>query len=317
MSDSPVIRIEGLVKTYRTGLVRREVRALDGVSLEVRRGEIFGFLGPNGAGKTTAIKVLLGFVRPTSGAARVLGAAPDDPSVRRRMGYLPEQPYFYEYLTGEELLDYVGLLHGLTADLRRERGTRLLEELGIAGAARLPLRKYSKGMLQRVGLAQALLNDPELVILDEPMSGLDPMGRKLVRDLILRLKGEGRTVFFSSHILSDVETLSDRVAILSRGRLVGQGSVDELLAGREERVEVCAAGLEPAAAAALAALASAHVARGGQHLFTIDSRDRADEALRTLAKGGGRLVSFSPQRGTLEELFVERVGADPRVEGRS
>jgi ABC-2 type transport system ATP-binding protein len=309
-----VIEIRGLVKAYRTGLMRREVRALEGLSLDVRAGEIFGFLGPNGAGKTTTIKILLGFVRPTAGTARVLGASPDDPSVRTRLGFLPEQPYFYDYLTGWELLDYVGRLHGLAASVRRARAGRLLEELGIAHAARLALRKFSKGMLQRLGLAQALINEPELVILDEPMSGLDPMGRKQVRDLILRLRREGRTVFFSSHILSDVETISARVAILSRGRLVGEGTVDELLAGREERVELCAAGLSASVAAAVSGLASAHVVRGEQSIFTIDSRDRADAALRALAEAGGRLLSFTTHRGTLEELFVERVsaGAGPK-----
>jgi ABC-2 type transport system ATP-binding protein len=316
MSDRAVIAVDRLAKVYRAGLLLREVRALDGVSLEVRPGEIFGFLGPNGAGKTTTIKMLLGFVRPTAGTARVLGGDPGDPAVRRRVGFLPEQPYFYDYLTGAEFLDYVGRLHGLRAGVRRERAARLLEETGIAEAAGRPLRKYSKGMLQRIGLAQALINEPELVVLDEPMSGLDPMGRKQVRDLILRLKGEGRTVFFSSHILSDVETLSDRVAMLGRGRLVGLGTVDELLGAGQERVELCVAGLEPRAAAGLAGLATAHVVRGDQHLFTIDSRQRADEAVRAVAASGARLVSFTTQRGTLEELFVERVGGAADGGGR-
>jgi ABC-2 type transport system ATP-binding protein len=309
MTDAAVIRIDELTKTYRTGLLRREVRALSDLTLEVRRGEIFGFLGPNGAGKTTTIKLLLGFVRATAGRVSMLGGQPESPAIRRRVGFLPEQPYFYDYLTGVELLDYVGQLHGIGAAARRERASRLLDELGIGHAGSLSLRKYSKGMLQRLGLAQALINDPELVVLDEPMSGLDPMGRKLVRDLILRLKHEGRTVFFSSHILSDVESLSDRVAIVARGRLVALGTVDELLAGQEERVELCAAGLEPAGAAALARLASRHDVRGDRHLFTLDGRQRADAALEALATAGGRLVSFSSQRGTLEELFVERVGA--------
>ncbi len=302
-----MIEIRGLVKTYRTGLFMRESRALDGLDLSVRGGEVFGFLGPNGAGKTTTIKILLGFVRATAGTATVLGRSPDDPTVRARLGYLPEQPYFYDYLTAEELLDYVGQLHALAGPVRRARGAALLEQLEIAHAARIPLRKFSKGMLQRVGLAQALLNEPELVILDEPMSGLDPMGRKLVRDLILRLRREGRTVFFSSHILSDVETISDRVAMVAGGRLVGQGTVDELLAGREERVELCAAGIAPQTASHLAALATSHVVRGDQHLFAIDSRERADAAVAALAREGGRLVAFASHRGTLEELFVERV----------
>jgi ABC-2 type transport system ATP-binding protein len=302
-----VIEIHDLVKTYRTGLLRREVRALDGLSLTVRRGEIFGFLGPNGAGKTTTIKVLLGFVRPTAGTASLLGGSPADPAIRARLGYLPEQPYFYDYLTAEELLDYVGRLHGLPGEVRRARGARLLEGLGIAHAARLPLRKFSKGMLQRIGLAQALVNEPELVILDEPMSGLDPMGRRQVRDLILGLRREGRTVFFSSHILSDVETICDRVAMVARGRLVGQGTVEELLAGRAERVEICAARLTAAAAARLGSLAASVTTRGDHHIFVLDSRERADAAVAALAGGAGRLLTFTTQRGTLEELFVERV----------
>ena len=311
-----MIEVRGLTKVYRTGFLRRSVTALDGLDLHVRPGEVFGFLGPNGAGKTTTLKILLGFVRATAGEARILGAPPDDPAVRRRIGYLPEQPYFYDYLTGLELLDYVGRLHGLPAAVRAERGAGLLEEVGIADAGRLQLRKFSKGMLQRVGLAQALINDPELVLLDEPMSGLDPMGRMQVRDLILRLRREGRTVFFSSHVLSDVETLADRVAILARGRLVAQGTLEELLAGREERVELCAAGLPADAAARLAAMAARHVVRGDQHIFAIDSRARAEAALGALAAAGGRLVSFTPQRGTLEEIFVERVADAPAEEPR-
>jgi ABC-2 type transport system ATP-binding protein len=302
-----VIEIRGLVKTYRTGFLRRESRALDGLDLSVRAGEVFGFVGPNGAGKTTTIKILLGFVRPTAGRVTVLGGTPGDRSVRARLGYLPEQPYFYDYLTAAELLDYVGRLHGLPAAVRSARGGALLAELGIADAARLPLRRFSKGMLQRLGLAQALLNDPELIVLDEPMSGLDPMGRKQVRDLVLRLRRDGRTVFFSSHILSDVETVADRVAILSRGRLVGHGTVDELLAGRDERVELCAAGLTQETAARLAALASSHLVRGDSHLFALQSRERADAAVAALVAGGGRLVAFTSQRGTFEDLFVERV----------
>ncbi|HWP34925.1 MAG TPA: ABC transporter ATP-binding protein [Thermodesulfobacteriota bacterium] len=303
-----MIETRGLTKVYRTGVLRKAVPALDGLTLDVRPGEIFGFLGPNGAGKTTTIKILLGFVRPTSGVARVLGGRPDDPAVRRRLGFMPEQPYFYAYLTGEEFLDYAGQLHGLPRPVRRARAAALLEATGIAHAARLPLRKYSKGMLQRLGLAQALINDPELVILDEPMSGLDPIGRREVRDLILRLRREGRTVFFSTHILSDAETLADRVAILAQGRVVGLGTLDELLADRPERIELCAADLASATADTLARLASSHVVRNGHHLFVLDSRSRADDALRALAAGGGRLVSFVSQRGSLEELFVERVG---------
>ncbi|HEX7125499.1 MAG TPA: ABC transporter ATP-binding protein [Thermodesulfobacteriota bacterium] len=316
MTAAAAIEIRDLAKTFRTGLLGREVRALDGLSLEVQPGEIFGFLGPNGAGKTTTIKILLGFVRPASGAVRVLGGSPTDPAVRARLGFLPEHPYFYDYLTGLEFLDYVGRLHGLPAEVRGRRAARLLEQVDIAAAAKAPLRRYSKGMLQRLGLAQALMNDPELLVLDEPMSGLDPMGRRLVRDLILDLKREGRTIFFSSHILSDVETLSDRVAIVAHGRVAALGTVDDLVTGGADRVELAAAALSGEAVAALGRLATRHEARGGQHLFTLESREAADEAVRVLGRAGGRLLGFTAHRRSLEELFVERVGQDGTGRGR-
>ncbi|HEY8368798.1 MAG TPA: ABC transporter ATP-binding protein, partial [Thermodesulfobacteriota bacterium] len=242
--------------------------------------------------------------------------SPTDPAVRGRLGFLPEHPYFYDYLTGLEFLDYVGRLHGLPADVRARRAARLLEQVDIAAAAKTPLRRYSKGMLQRLGLAQALMNDPELLVLDEPMSGLDPMGRRLVRDLILDLKREGRTVFFSSHILSDVETLSDRVAIVARGRVAALGTVDELVTGGADRVELAAAALSGEAVATLGRLATRHEARGGHHLFTLESREAADEAVRVLGRAGGRLLGFTAHRRSLEELFVERVGQDGAGRGR-
>src|ERR671934_872870 len=222
-----------LTKDYAVGFWRkRPYRALDRLSLTVQPGEVFGFLGPNGAGKTTTLKLLMQLVYPTSGRAEILGRPVGDLEVKRRLGYLPENPYFYDYLTAEELLAYFARLFGYRGADTRARASRLLDEVGIGAERRLQLRKFSKGMLQRVGIAQALINEPGLVILDEPMSGLDPLGRREVRSLILRLRDRGCTVFFSSHVLSDAEALCHRVAILAKGRLVATGALTEMLAFR-------------------------------------------------------------------------------------
>src|SRR6185312_7378021 len=227
----PAIRIEELTKDYAIGFWRkRPYRALDRLTLDIERGEIFGFLGPNGAGKTTTLKLLMQLIFPTSGRAEILGRPVGDVSVRRRIGYLPENPYFYDNLTAEELLVYFARMFGCSAKEGRARASRLLDEVGIGAERRFQLRKFSKGMVQRVGIAQALINEPELVFLDEPMSGLDPLGRREVRELILRLRDRGCTVFFSSHVLSDAEALCSRVAILAKGRLAAMGGLDELTA---------------------------------------------------------------------------------------
>src|SRR5438309_6139029 len=215
------IRIEGLTKHYTTGFWRpRPYLALDGLTLSVGQQEVFGFLGPNGAGKTTTLKLLMQLIFPTSGRAEILGRPVGDVAVKQRIGYLPEHPYFYDYLTAEELLVYFAGLFGLDANERRKRAAALLDEMGIGAERRRQLRTFSKGMLQRVGIAQALINDPEVVFLDEPMSGLDPLGRREVRLVISSLRTRGATVFFSSHILPDVEALCDRVAIMNRGKLL-------------------------------------------------------------------------------------------------
>src|SRR3954453_22830506 len=225
----PAIDVEELTKDYKVGFWRpRPYRALDRLTLRVEHGEIFGFLGPNGAGKTTTLKLLMQLIFPTSGRAEILGRPVGDVSVRRRIGYLPENPFFYDNLSAEELLTYFASLFGYRGADRRARVSRMLDEVGLGAERRFQLRKYSKGMLQRVGLAQALLNDPEVVFLDEPMSGLDPMGRREVRDIILRLRDRGTTVFFSSHILADAEAICSRVAIVSGGRLAAAGSIAEL-----------------------------------------------------------------------------------------
>ena len=223
------IEILGIEKTYTVGFWRkRPKRALRPLHLTVEEGEIFGFLGPNGAGKTTTLKLLMGLVFPTGGTARILGKDINDPAIKAQIGFLPEQPYFYDYLTAEELLEYYARLSGVEAKERGRKVEAMLERVGLKDAARVQLRKFSKGMLQRVGLAQAVLHDPKVVFLDEPMSGLDPMGRREVRDLMEELKQQGKTVFFSTHILSDAEALCDRVAVIHQGELRGVGHVAEL-----------------------------------------------------------------------------------------
>src|ERR671914_2619638 len=225
------IRIEGLTKDYAVGFWRRgSYRALDRLSLDVSSGEVFGFLGPNGAGKTTTLKLLMQLIFPTSGRAEILGRPVGDIGVKRRIGYLPENPYFYDYLTAEELLGYFAGLFGYSAAERRRRASALLDTVGIGAERRMQLRKFSKGMIQRVGIAQSLINDPDVVFFDEPMSGLDPLGRREVRNLILSLRDRGCTVFFSSHVLSDAEALCNRVAVLAKGKLVASGRISDLQA---------------------------------------------------------------------------------------
>src|SRR6266699_1300871 len=243
--NMPALATHDLTKDYAIGFWRkRPYRALDRLTLEVEPGEVFGFLGPNGAGKTTTLKLLMQLVYPSSGRAEIPGRPVGDLDAKRRIGYLPENPYFYDYLTAEELLHYFASLFGIGGAARRARVNRLLDEVGVGAERRLQLRKFSKGMLQRVGLAQALVNDPELVILDEPMSGLDPLGRRDVRSLILGLRDRGCTVFFSSHVLSDAEALCSRVAILAKGRLVASGRMSEMLAFEARGWEVIIAGAD-------------------------------------------------------------------------
>src|SRR3989440_1117587 len=237
------IEILGLEKTYTVGFWRKKPkRALRPLHLKVEEGEIFGFLGPNGAGKTTTLKLLMGLVFPTAGSARILGMEINDPRMKAQIGFLPEQPYFYDYLTARELLEYYGQLSGVAAKDRAKKVEAMLQRVGLPDAGDIQLRKFSKGMLQRVGIAQAILHDPKVVFLDEPMSGLDPMGRREVRDLIQSLKDEGKTVFFSTHILSDAESLCDRVAALHKGELRAVGAVEELTAGARAQVEIVWAG---------------------------------------------------------------------------
>jgi ABC-2 type transport system ATP-binding protein len=302
-----------LTKDYAVGFWRkRPRRVLDRLSLQVEAGEVFGFLGPNGAGKTTTLKLLLQLVFPTSGQARILGRPPGDPAAKQRLGYLPENPSFYDHLTAEELLTYFGGLLGLQRADRRRRVSALLDEVGIGAERRLQLRKFSKGMLQRVGIAQALLNEPELVILDEPMSGLDPLGRRDVRQLILRLRDRGCTVFFSSHVLSDAEALCSRVAILAKGRLVAAGKLSEILAFGVGGWELVVADVRDDVLAKYKASISRVVPISAGRFALELPLDAAPERLLTdLIADGGRLVSLNPIRETLEDFFVERVGQRP------
>ncbi len=303
------IETEELTKDYAVGFWRkRPRRALDRLSLQVESGEVFGFLGPNGAGKTTTLKLLLQLVFPTSGRALLLGRPLGDPVAKRRLGYLPEHPYFYDYLTAEELLTYFGGLFGLGPADRRRRVNALLDEVGIGAERRLQLRKFSKGMLQRVGIAQALLNEPELVILDEPMSGLDPLGRRDVRALILRLRDRGCTVFFSSHVLSDAETLCSRVAILAKGRLVASGRLSDMLAFQVRGWELIVAETNEALIARLGSRVKQAVPIGeGRFSLELPLDVPPERLLAELTAAGARLVSLNPIRDTLEDLFVQRV----------
>jgi ABC-2 type transport system ATP-binding protein len=303
------LRTEELTKDYAIGFWRkRPYRALDGLSLAVPRGEVFGFLGPNGAGKTTTLKLLMQLVFPTSGRAEMLGRPAGDLSAKQRIGYLPEHPYFYDNLTAEELLRYFGRLFGFSAADARARATRLLDEVGIGAERRMQLRKFSKGMLQRVGIAQALVNDPELVIFDEPMSGLDPLGRREVRALILRLRDRGATVFFSSHVLSDAEALCSQVAILARGRLVATGRLTDMLALRARGWEAVVAGASEPLVATLTARARRIVQIGdGRYQLDLPLDPPPEQLLGVVTAAGAHLVALNPIRETLEDFFVEQV----------
>jgi ABC-2 type transport system ATP-binding protein len=304
------IEIEGLAKDYPTGFLHlRRARALDGLSLTVAPGEIFGFLGGNGAGKTTTIKILMRLMTPTAGSARILGHDVADVAVHARIGYLPESPYFYDYLTARELLEYCAELFGYRPGARRARAAALLRRVSLDESAwDRQLRKFSKGMLQRVGLAQALVNDPELVVLDEPMSGLDPIGRRQVRDLIAGLRASGVTVFFSSHIIADIEVLCDRVAILHRGRLSHLGRLDELRQQTDGagRLEITVLGASVAALEqALRKIEGADVtATPAGARIDVPSEHQVDAALAAARECGARLVSVQPVRQSLEDLFA-------------
>lgn len=290
----------------------RKTVALENLDLEVREGEIFGLLGPNGAGKSTAIKILMGILFPSSGSAKLMGKPLGDKSVKAKIGFLPENAYFYDYLKGQEFLDYYGQLYGLSKSVRRRRIDELFELVGLpAHAPNLPLKGYSKGMLQRIGVAQALLNNPEIVVLDEPQSGLDPIGRKEIRDIILSLRDKGKTVFFSSHILSDAELICDRVAILNHGRLATMGELSTLLSATIKDWEVIVSGLNAETVANLRPHATKYLERERDVLFVFDKEEPVREVMRRAVEQGANLVSLSPRRETLEEYFIREVSRKP------
>jgi len=304
----PVIEITNLTKDYEVGFFRkRRVRALDGLSLSIDQGQIFGFLGANGAGKTTTLKLLMRLIFPTTGSARILGHDIQDVQMHQRIGYLPENPYFYDYLTAREFLEYCAEIFGLPSAERKKRAADLLSRVGLDEKRwDTQLRKFSKGMLQRVGLAQSLVNDPEIVFLDEPMSGLDPVGRREVRDLIAALRDEGKTVFMCSHILSDIEVLCDRVAILKKGKLAQVGHLDELRQSTEgpNRMEVMATGAD--ADALRQQLSGTQITPTPRGLrIEISSEDEIERVIATLRKAGGKIVSVQPIKQSLEELFLD------------
>jgi len=304
--NMPIIEIDNLTKDYEVGFWRkRKVRALDGLSLSVEPHQIFGFLGANGAGKTTTLKLLMRLIFPTSGSARILGHDISNVSMHTRIGYLPENPYFYDYLTAREFLIYSGELFGLDKATRAARAEQLLTRVNLDRKSwDRQLRKFSKGMLQRVGLAQALVNDPEIVFLDEPMSGLDPVGRREVRDLIAALRSERKTVFMCSHILSDIEVLCDSVAILKGGKTARSGSLEELRAQETSVIEILAAGPDTGALQQILSNSAQVTSTPSGIRIEVGDERQVDEVLSALRKLNGKLISVQPVRQSLEDLFL-------------
>lgn len=325
----PVVETFGLTKIYKLDFLQAEygrlkVRltpgkrrrvALKDLTLAVEQGEIFGLLGPNGAGKTTTLKILMGIIFPTRGTAKLLGRPLGDKWAKARIGFLPENPYFYDYLTGREFLKYYAQLYGVPRSERLKRADALLERVGLREAANLPLRGYSKGMLQRIGLAQAILNDPEIVILDEPQSGLDPLGRKEIRDIILQLREEGKGVFFSSHILSDAEMLCDRVGILYGGELKNIGRLSDLLSARIKEYEIVARSLPEATLDQWKQRVARLLVQKDEAMIVVREENDAREILSTIQRLGATLISFNPRRETLEEYFIEQVRGERDGQG--
>jgi ABC-2 type transport system ATP-binding protein len=301
------IEIENLTKDYPYGFLHlKKKTSLEGLTMRVEEGEVFGFLGPNGAGKSTTIKLLVGLIFPTAGTARILGKSIKDISMHQNIGYLPEQPYFYDYLTATELLDYFARIHDLPAQERKLRVDGMLKKVGLETARKIQLRKYSKGMLQRVGLAQAILHDPKVVILDEPMSGLDPVGRREVRDIILELKQAGKTVLFSTHILSDAEMLCDRVGVIVGGKLRGVGAPDEIVGMKAQAMEIL---FEYATSAAgLDGLLSKAKQLGKRYQLQVPEADLY-ATLQQLGSAGATILSVTQVKATLEEYFMHLVEA--------
>ena len=305
---APAIKTQNLTKEYPYGFLHlKRKTSLENLTMQVEDGEVFGFLGPNGAGKSTTIKLLMGIIFPTAGSAQILGKPVSDVSMHRDIGYLPEQPYFYDYLTAAEVLDYFARFHGFSATERKERVQRMLQKVGLETAGKIQLRKFSKGMLQRVGLAQAIVHDPKLLILDEPMSGLDPMGRREVRDIILELKNAGKTILFSTHILSDAETLCDRVGVIAGGQLRGVGAPGSIVGvkslGMEIIFELTGSGAQ------VEKLRAKATKSGANYRMSVIELDLY-AALEELRGAGAKIISVTRIKPTLEDFFMELVGKE-------
>ncbi len=298
------IEITSLRKSFKLGFIPRRKEILKGITFSVAEGEIFGYLGPNGAGKTTTIKTILGLIFPDAGTVEIGGRSHLSPQARAELGFLPENPYFYDYLTAHEFLAFYADLFGLVRKVRDERIVSLLRLVGLEASAHLQLRKFSRGMLQRVGLAQALINDPRIVILDEPLGGMDPLGRKEIRDIIVRFREEGKTVLLTSHILQDIEMICDRVAMIVDGRIVSQGRLLDLVSAKVLFTEVMVDGVK---AEAFSGLGECFSAQGGRVLLRVFSEENVDRVLRSAGERGGRVVSLIPRTETLEDIFVEKV----------
>jgi ABC-2 type transport system ATP-binding protein len=307
VSRPEIVRIDNVTKDVRPGFGLRRKRLLHGITFSVREGEIFGFVGPNGAGKTTTLKVLIGLVRATSGHAQVLGHDVGETAFRRHVGFLPENPYFYDYLTGRETVDFYAKLCGMSRARRHARGDELLAQVGLADAADARVRTYSKGMQQRLGIAQALVHDPDVVFLDEPMSGLDPIGRKEVRDLILRLRDQGKTVLMNTHILHDVELVCDRVAIIVSGRIRYEGAIQDFAEGGERQTDVLVSGMPAHAGLVLEERFTAQLRGVGDRIEVRVPEKHVDTALTLLLEGGAQVISVSPHRVSLERIFMNAV----------
>ena len=307
-----IIEIENLTKDYEVGFwKKKKVRALDNLTLQVESGQIFGFLGGNGAGKTTTIKILMSLLFPSSGTAKILGRDISDVKMHASIGYCPENPYFYDYLTARELMMYFGELFGFDVAKRKQKTEELLTKVGLEEISwNKQLRKFSKGMLQRVGLAQSLINEPEIVFMDEPMSGLDPIGRREVRELIAELREKGTTIFMSTHILSDIEALCDRVAIMRNGKLAATGKLDDLLmqSGETQSFEINVKNISAESLQnSISNIAGATVTgkANGANIHVLEESD-IEKVLQEMKKVGGNLVSIQPVKQSLEELFVEK-----------
>lgn len=307
-----IVQTRDLNKTYRPAFSRQSKTALHGLTIDVKRGEIFGLVGPNGSGKTTTLKLLLGLIKPTGGSVEIFGRGPRDVAVKKRIGFLPDGPYFYDHLNSYEVLDFYGKLFGFSKEVRRERSEQILDMVGLNKADRnRVIRTYSKGMMQRVGLAQALLNDPELLFLDEPTTGLDPIGARQMKDTILKVRDAGKTVLLCSHLLADVQAICDRVAILSEGNLVKFGTVNELV-GPSQRFEIYAAGFGEAALEKAKSLPYPFHRDNGHVRFEATSSEQLDEILRFVRDSNARTIDVKGHSETLEDVFVRSVRSDGR-----